>query len=290
MWRRSFLGAIFTAIVSPVFAGPFHPGRMLIPIGSIGKRQSMLIFNSSSHSPQPVEFTRLLKPANLVDWADFWPDGSKPQALPLEADVCNAVRDLPNAPTTLNIEHYPMNESATDQELEQSRDWLLQILAWCRSERPDLEFGWYNIPNINFQIRFPAHQDPEHSVYVSWRRVTETLAPVGHASDFTAPSMYMHFNKDTQPQFPNAVQDHIKLNIAEYRRLFGPKPVYPFIWAKYHQAAQPPELAGTYATAEDWMLWIENVNKWSDGMMYWGPMDPGPWMDATIQRLMETGP
>lgn len=253
----------------------------------------MKIFNSSTVSNQPIAFAKLLHPISLVDWTHFWPGvpiGNLPQALPAEADVRAAVRNLPAGLVAADIEHYPAGAGNTDQELAQSNDWYVQITQWMRDERTDLKFGWYNIPGVSYGLRYPAEQDANSGTYQEFRKVTEAFRGIGYISDWLGPSYYMHFNKDTQAQFPNAVQDFCKLNIAELRRLHGPKPIYPFIWAVYHEAAQPLELRGTYATDADWMFWIENTNMWADAMIYWGSMDPGPWQDATIQRLMETGP
>ena len=82
------------------------------------------------------------------------------------------------------------------------------------------------------------------------------------AVDYVAPSLYFFYDDPAS----NAVYADHNLRMA---RLYG-RPVYPFVWPRFHNAAKPEELAGQPIPLEAVLPAYRAIREQADGVVLWG--------------------
>src|SRR4051812_33187005 len=104
---------------------------------------------------------------------------------------------------------------------------FVRAIQYAKTIRPNAKFGFYSLPITQLYDRNQAWRDHEAS-----------LAPIYQASDCLFPSVYK-FYPDNQPLF-GATEDHayVRESVKLALQLANGKPVYPYVWPRYHNSNQ----------------------------------------------------
>jgi len=95
-----------------------------------------------------------------------------------------------------------------------------------------------------------------------------TFQPVANAVNVVYPSIYT-FYTDQEGWKKYAIAQ-----VAEARRLAPGKPVYAFIWPRYHESNKA--LNNQYIAADFWRFQLETLYQVADGVVIWGGWQE-PW-------------
>ena len=173
---------------------------------------------------------------------------------------------------------------ATDAVVADSMNKLIQIIRWFRNEAPQYTKVGYYAAGPNRQY-WPA-QDPAASspAFVKWQGSNDFLAPLIAETGALYPSLYTFYNDRA------AWVKYAKANIAEAKRIGGGKPIYPFIWPRYHEGG---DMGQIYIDYEFWKLQLQTVKEaGATGVIIWGGYKENwtgswPWWQATRDFLAE---
>src|SRR5262245_34742471 len=208
-----------------------------------------------------------LKRNKIFYESDLFPPGQRSQ--PDEAAVRAAARRLVasgypfNEPVQLDIElwewdtHYATDAVATD-----AMNKLIQIIRWFRNEAPQYTKVGYYAAGPNRQY-WPA-QDPAASspAFVKWQASNDFLFPLIAEEGALYPSLYTFYNDRA------GWVKYAKANIAEAKRIGGGKPIYPYIWPRYHEAG---DMGHIYIDYDFWKLQLQTIKEAGvAGVIIWG--------------------
>ena len=230
-----------------------------------------------------------LKKNQIFYESDLFPLGQYSQ--PNEAAVRAAARRLvdsgypTNEPVQLDIEFWEWDTHwATDAVAADAMNKLIQIIRWFKNEAPQYTKVGYYAAGPNRQY-WPA-QDPVASspAFVKWQGSNDFLAPLIAETGALYPSLYTFYNDRA------GWVKYAKANIAEAKRIGGGKPVYPFIWPRYHESG---DMGQIYIDDEFWKLQLQTVKAaGADGVIIWGGCTRArtwtgnwPWWQATRDFL-----
>ena len=210
---------------------------------------------------------------------------------PNEAAVRAAARRLVDSgypfdePVQLNVEFWEWDTHwATDAVAADAMNKLIQIIRWFKNEAPQYtKVGYYAAgPNRQYwPAQNPAASSPAS---VKWQGSNDFLAPLIAEKGALYPSLYT-FYKDRDGWVKYA-----KANIAEAKRIGGGRPIYPFIWPRYHEGGDVGQI---YIDYDFWKLQLQTVKEaGADGVIIWGGYreqwtGAWPWWQATRDFLAE---
>jgi hypothetical protein len=106
----------------------------------------------------------------------------------------------------------------------------------------------------------PVKNDPE--MMKKWREANDYLKPLADSLDVICPSIYAFF--------PDRAEwvTYAKANIEEAKRMANGKPVYVFLWPKYHNSNK--ENGQKFIEGDFWKLQLETVyNSGVAGVIIW---------------------
>ncbi len=212
-------------------------------------------------------------------------------------------------PLVLDCEQWQVDQRvASSSEVDKNLAMLMQIVDWIHSERPQVKVGFYGIlpladfwTPVNYLYFLPyvatspwaADNVPKfEAAYKDWQAANDRLRPLAAKVDFVCPSLYTFYDDPTNWQL------FAQANIAKAHR-YG-KPVVPFIWMQYHDAAGDG-LALQYIDQSFWRQQVQLVHDSADGVVIWsgGAIDSKgnwyvppwasnpPWLDAVEQVVVQ---
>lgn len=192
---------------------------------------------------------------------------------PIESRVRAAARRVPDgALVCVDIEHWPVRGPQAGQSIRK----LAQVLAWMRDEKPNILLGYYGLMPIGDYWRaIRPVDDPRHQRWVKENQGVQALAE--HV-DVIFPSLYTYYDN------PRQWRVFAQANLKQARQ-YG-KPVYPFIWAQFHNSHD--DRAGQYLPGPFWRMQLQWSRQHADGVVIWGGWQrpwPGdaPWWRETAQ-------
>jgi hypothetical protein len=180
----------------------------------------------------------------------------------------------------LNIERLPV--VGADATVQKSIDVLIEAVTSAKSVAPAAKFGYYSlIPNRDF---FRAIQGKNSAKYHAWQAENDRLKAVATVVDFTCPSLYTFY--DDVPSWKTFAIEQID----EARRLAPGKPVFPFVWPRFHESNK--KLANAYIPAGFWTAQLALVKAKADGLVLWGGYqenwnEGAAWWSATKNFINE---
>jgi len=201
-------------------------------------------------------------------------------ALPHEGTVKNIANNAlqydDDTPIITDIESY---QFYTDDEFgAQQRANHIQVFDWMREIKPTMNLGMYG---------FLPRRDYDRAIrrvsgYNRWQSENALVQSVVDKVSFLAPSLYVLRNDPWDSWVRYAVE-----NIKEARRYAGDKPIYPFIWPRYHNSLPPPN-GLRLVEPEFWALQLQVLHEIADGVIIWtGSWDVVDW-DENMPWWVET--
>lgn len=224
-----------------------------------------------------------------VGEGQLWPAGVSHDQ-PDEATVRSVARRTPsNVFLVIDIEAWPTqvnlaaNPPVTQTDVNAAIQKYITVVDWMHNENPNLKVGYYSVlpirnywAPVSYVTVLNSGQTPSGSIlsdYNAWLQANANLQVLASHVDAVFPSLYTFYDD------PAGWQIYARENMKEAYK-YG-KPVFPYIWPRYHPAAQPPSLAGQYIDAAYWSTQLNTVQQFSannipyaQGMVIW---DTGTW-------------
>jgi hypothetical protein len=263
MKRIRFTAMPEVAIPTPVYEEAVHSNN-----------KSFVVFDNVAYNGKPDNSFPGIKPIKILYWQNFGDGGDYEE--PDEGKTREAVH-FPLTATTdnllvLDIEHWPMTAEGIPETVRKYN----QVADWVKSERPELKIGYYGVPprrNYNDAITTSTVR------LAPWYATNDSLAGMVTHVDVLFPSLYT-FKNDIPAWITYA-----KANIAEAKRLAQGKPIYPYIWYKYHNSTP---LKDQFIDRAFWRIQLETIkNSGVDGVVIWGSGGKATW-DGTEEWWHET--
>lgn len=223
-----------------------------------------------------------MKDYTIFYGAHLWPknlrskeEKGKIQALPpADEHISNLVKNITIAksPVIYDIEHWPLDirksvttvaeddiSAATAQVVSASMDKMIHIIVTSRKVNPSVKYGFYACVPLR-EYWAPVKNDSEQMK--KWKEANDYLRPLADSLDVICPSLYAFYRDH------NAWVKYAKANIAEAKRMANGKPVYVFLWPKYHNSNK--EEGKKFIDGVFWRLQLETVyNSGVDGVIIW---------------------
>lgn len=147
------------------------------------------------------------------------------------------------------------------KEFKRSLDLFVNSIKYCKSKRPNVQWGHYGMPRTTFE-------DP--NVLYS----NKYLGPIYEVSDVLFPSLYL-FKDDKAIDYQENF-DYLQKNITEALKIGKQynKPVIGFIMHRFHNSDKRLQFLGM--TDEFWTRYINSIlrvklkDKRLDGITWWG--------------------
>lgn len=219
--------------------------------------------------------------------SSLWPSGAshvEPDVNYIAKTYIPKIRNSNPDVVAIDIEGWPFKTTMTATEITANINKFKKVISVFRRELPNTKIGFYLVmPERNW---LAPCGDPKKvaSRTKLWHDRNVKLQPLADAVDIIFPSLYA-FYEDAKseacwPQYAAA-------NIAEAKS-FG-KPVWPFLWMKYHTT-------GNLIPAAFWRKQLEVVYEKADGLAIWSMASAGdawsytaPWWVETASFLKSKG-
>jgi hypothetical protein len=183
--------------------------------------------------------------------------------------------------TNIDIIGYSASTSADPKwnaAIEDLASTIEQFRDLVKAECPGARIGYYYFPPfrelyqpINYGT-YLANGVPDATArnlsgMNTWAAANDAYTPILEFLDVLCPSLYRFF-VDT-PEY------YIQYNLSEALRIGGGKPLYPFLWSQYHNAAEPPEIRLQNMSMANWeqdIRWCRDFG--ADGIICWNSTEP----------------
>lgn len=221
--------------------------------------KSFLVFDDLLYEGKPNLAVYGIQAINGVYAWRFWPDGKPGDALPESSLIEQAAKGPFNSQVVvLDVEHWPTRELYGDWRngVEKYRTLLREFKKFV----PEKLVGYFGHPPVMDYWR--ASQDRETLEYKEWQRDNDRLADLASEVDILFPQLYAFYpNREGWVKYATA-------QISEARRLGKGKPVYAYLWPRYHESV--PEQGNRYIDDEFWVLQLRTARDHADGIVLWG--------------------
>lgn len=183
----------------------------------------------------------------------------------------NLTKAFPNPNQTgvcyLNVESPYLemlrDKDYNDPEFKKSLALYLDIIKNCKQLRPNVKFGFYAIP-------FTTYWQTSTGFF----KKNEKIAPLLKEVDFLFPSLYMFYDDGIVGTIKNTEYLESNLKNGIELSLKYKKPLFPFVWHRYHPSNERISLNNM--SEEEWEQYLTTIaayqykNKKIDGIMWWG--------------------
>jgi hypothetical protein len=192
--------------------------------------------------------------------------GQLPDETTFKAKVQKLAANHPG-PVVIDIEYAYLspNTTTTDAEVKQHFRLFITLAQWAHAAAPGHLVGYYG------HGLFPEEPGKQYAA-----ETKELLANL----DAFFPSLYTHGNQ-TDAQW----QQKLQLLIQKAHRIAPGKPVYPYVWAQYHEGG-PKALEFLDAEKMKFQLATARADG-ADGVVFWSSSQPKwedrPWVDALLE-------
>lgn len=253
-----FNKVVFIRFLSVLFFGFYF--SWLNPVLA---NENFKVFDATLYKNKPDLTPYGIEPATVIYGQFFWKNKKASDTLPDKADVTKLA--LANKDKTtiqiLDIEHWKLRGS--DYDVNKNLNKYLQVLRWYKETAGNNIVGYYGLPVGRDYWR--AIKSENAKEYIEWRNENSKVIPLADEVDASFPSLYTFYN-DPEKWVKYAIE-----NIKEARRLNPGKPVYPFLWPKFHDSNFL--LKGKDVPAGFWRLQLDTLKNHADGVVIWGGWD-----------------
>lgn len=245
------------------------------------------VFDATAYRDKPDLSRHGIRPAAVVYSGELWREGEPMDQPPAPLHVQDAARAARKSGEllVLDVEHWPLRggEAAVQASLAKYQ----RLLALFKLRAAGKPVGYYGLPVGRDFWR--AVEAPGSGPFKEWQKENDALKPLAEALDASLPSLYT-FYPDQAAWVGYAVA-----NLAEARRVNPGKPVYAFLWPRFHDSN--PTLGGRPLPADFWRLQLETARRHADGVVIWGGWgedggqgparwnEDAPWWKATLDFL-----
>lgn len=221
----------------------------------------------------------------IVYAGSLWPRGAdlnEPDQTYITESLQKRYGSDPPERLVIDIEHWPVSIMVSPSIRAESIVKYIAVLEAAHHALPETKLGLYSVLPIR-EYWAPLTGTPDQ--ISAWNAANRQLAILADHVDFVAPSLYTFYRSRS------GWKRYAIANI-EAARIYG-KPVYPFLWPRYHVSNNfYPE---TLIEQDFFDLQLKLVYELADGVIVWnGPYDrwklPMLWFKRTantIERLRQ---
>jgi hypothetical protein len=256
--RAALTAALSLTAVGALMSAPAEAGDFVVR-------------DATRYAENPNLATYGLKDIIVAYESSLWPAGAS-KATPDLNHIRNVyipkIKSKNPDVVVLDIEVYKFTGTTTVTDWNNNINKLKSVIAVFKQEMPNTKIGYYLLmPERNW---LAACGDPRKRVArtASWHDRNLRLQPLADAVDIIFPSLYTFYD-DLASQ--TCWQSYAKANIAE-AKMYG-KPVWPFIWMKYHSN-------GKWISGAFWKVQLETIYNNANGVVIWSAAtatDPWSW-------------
>lgn len=227
-----------------------------------------LVFDNMAYAGKPDLSTNGLVPSCVIydraEWKKAIAAGQLPDEALFKAEVRSRAAGRPG-PVVIDIEYVFLSQTrgTTGAEVQQHFKLFITLARWAHEAAPGHCVGYYG------HGLFPEEPGQEYAA-----EKNQLLAAV---DDFF-PSMYSFGN-----QTPAKWQEKLQFLLAQAHELAPGKPVYPYLWAQYHEGS-PQALEFLDGDRMKWELETAR-DSGADGVVFWSGAKPA-WKDAPWFQAM----
>ncbi len=249
-------------------------GTVARPVGyaqsSTNTAQPFLVFDNMFYAGKPDFSTNGLIPNCVVYETSELKAAVAAGQLPDETAFKEKIKRLSlnrPGPIVIDIEYAYLskNKKTTDAEVKQHFKLFITLAHWAHEAAPGHLVGFYG------HGLFPEEPGKEYGA-----ETKELLA----AMDAFFPSLYSHGN-----QSPAQWREKLQFLIQQAHQIAPGKPVYPYIWAQYHEGG-PKALEFLDADYLTFQLEAARTDG-ADGVVFWSGNKPAwtdrPWAQAMLK-------
>jgi hypothetical protein len=201
----------------------------------------------------------------------LWPAGAD-RSQPDTAFIANSyipkIRNSKPDVVVIDIEapEWRFTATMTAAQVTANINKFKRVLDVFRHELPNTKLGLYLIMPERNWLAVCGDPKKKASRTASWHERNLRLQPLADAVDIIFPSLYTFYEDAASVAcWPT----YAKKNIEE-ARMYG-KPVWPFLWMKYHTTSN-------WIPAAQWRTQLETVAANADGLVIWSRSKDGePW-------------
>jgi hypothetical protein len=241
-------------------------------------KREFLLFDGLLYKPMPD--LRSLGMPKLLSVGNVWRAGASHQEVD-PVGMADAIRFIHRYTEHcyFDLEEWTFYGNPVDLEARIRKH--LQAAALMRQTAPTLKFGFYGVlPTAPY---WPILLNKADEL-AAWHSVTERSGVVAERVDYLFPSLYTFYDD------PKGWETDARAVLKEARRYA--KPVYPFLWPRYHNSNE--KLKNTMVAAEFWRHQLEVCRDYADGAVLWGGFselwdEEAPWWLETQSFLSSIG-
>lgn len=216
-----------------------------------------------------------VKKLDLIWQERFFLPGDNRSELPRKERVQLIAKSLDPKITqvVLDVELWPL--SGNSWQINKSVKKYVTLIQWFKEANPTVKVGYYGLVPVRYYPRAAGVVTEERKRI---RKINDELRPISDSVDILFPSLYT-LSDDHDSWAVGAAQI-----IAEARRLAPMKPLYPFLWPRFHESVK--RLARSVVPPIFWSSQLTLVRSLADGAViwdgYWFCRADDPWVAATV--------
>ena len=235
----------------------------------LNKNKNFIFFESTAYKDRSSFFNYGFIAIEELAVSLFWDKGDDMNALPDKHKFCSVIRNVKSHYewVVIDVEHWILNARWKSQDpVRDNMEKYITIMNWARECRADLKFGLYaTAPIIDHQY---VLKDMSTTEYQFWKKQNLALKELVNVVDALFPSLYTVYDE------PEIWDRLARRYISMAREIAGEKPIYPYIWPRYHQGNKNKK--GQFVSGELWRFQLELVYELADGVVVWGGWRHGP--------------
>ena len=255
--------ALFSAFIILFSSSNGYAGEVL------KKDKSFIFFESTAYKDRSSFFDYGFIAIEELAVSLFWGKGDDMNALPDKRKYCSVLSKVKSGFewVVIDVEHWMLNARWKSKDpVQDNIEKYITIMNWAKECRSDLKFGLYaTAPIIDHQY---VLKDISSIEYQFWEKQNLALKELVNAVDALFPSLYTIY--DESEKWERLTRRYISMA----RTIGGDKPVYPYIWPRYHQGNENKK--GQFVSGELWRFQLELVYELADGVVVWGGWRHGP--------------
>lgn len=242
-------------------------------------KKSFAVINSIHYNDKGDLSKYGLKNYTVFYSTHIWPKkvrvgNRRSKTVPSDEHIAKITKAIPKGrgPAVYDIEHWPLDirtavRAAADDDIlaaskkavDASMTKMIHIIETSKKANPSIKYGYYScLPLRDYWA--PVKNDAEK--IKKWKEANDYLKPLADSVGVICPSLYTFY--------PNreAWLKYAKANIAEAKRIANGKPIYVYIWPKYHNSNKRD--GKKFIEGDFWKLQLETIyNSGVDGIIIW---------------------
>lgn len=198
-------------------------------------------------------------PVDIIYGNYFWDKGNDKNLIPNTVKISKLQFDYKNKDfIIIDVEHWELRGDKNVVYLSLQK--YIKLIETIRTKLPNALIGYYGLPVGRDYWR--AIGSTKSNEYKEWQSENDQISILANHVDVALPSLYTFYDD------PDGWVAYAKANIEEIRRIAPGKKILVFLWPRFHNSNKI--LGGMEISQNFWLLQLETVKKYADGIVLWG--------------------